>query len=371
MKNYHIIQASDYAEINISGMIGVGEGLVSAKQFMDDFDKMASIYGLVKIKMNSAGGSVQEGMQMYNAIKKSSARVETYCSGIVASMASVVFSAGAIRTMAVGSRMMIHQASVEGANGNASDLRDLAKAIDGVNEDMKAIYIAASGQPEKVVNSWMERGKNTWFNATECKKLNLCDAIDDNNKVGISIAFEPEAHKMVAAYHTLLTPKNPEMDKKLLTASLGLSETASDAEILAALQNLKNKNMELETTNATLKASAEVAQKARITALIDDAVKAGKITADVKPSFEILAQSNFEACKVAIDAINPAPMQVPSIAAMVAQAHGSAQASTNKDMTFSDWQKKNPDGLMAMHKNDFEKFSTLYKAEFGVVPEKY
>lgn len=370
--NYQIIRASDYAEIKLSGVFGNGEGQISAKQFMSDFENMAKIYGTVKINMNSAGGSVQEGMEMYNAIKKSNAVVETYCSGIVASMASAVFMAGSKRTMAVGSRMMIHQANVMGLSGNAEDLKDAAQALEGINADLKAIYISATGQSDKTVSGWMARGKNTWFNATECKKLNLCDGIDEHNKMGISIAFEPDAYKMVAEFNQLLIPKIPEMDKKLITVALALSEAATDAEIMAGIQNLKNKMTAVEAENATLKANAALVQKSRVTALVEDAVTAGKITAEQKGTFETLAIADFDATKKAIEGIKTSHAAAqPSMTAMVQAAQMAGMKFATGEKTYSQLAKENPEALETMHKHDFEKFSALYKAEYGVTPEKY
>lgn len=106
------------------------------------------------------------------------------------------------------------------------------------------------------------------------------------------------------------------MDPELL-AALGLNATAKPAEALAAIAALKAPdpakyvpaeqlaaaNAELTNVRAQLKAQADAQEAARCAALVDGAVRAGKVTPAAKDHYLAFAQANFEACSAALAAL--------------------------------------------------------------------
>ena len=89
--------------------------LVKALAELTDIDE-------INVYINSCGGEVGEGLAIYNALKRHSAKVTTYCDGLAASIASVIFMAGDERVMSNSSLLFVHNAWTYTA-GNASELR--------------------------------------------------------------------------------------------------------------------------------------------------------------------------------------------------------------------------------------------------------
>lgn len=374
------------AEMHIYGVLGTEENQLKASDFEHSLAVLAATNPIIKIKMNCDGGSVREGMQIYNAILRSKATVEMYCAGIVASMGSIVFQAGkkqgSKRIMASGSRMMIHQASLA-MGGQSDDLRDAADALDGINEDMKNIYMKASGQSDKVVKGWMSRGKNTWLTASQCLALGLCDEIDD--AMPIVMNFEDNALKMVAQLNEHLISNKSEfnhknqshtMDKKLLAMALGLPDTATEAEIQAKIISLKNADAEAKAKITALEAENQKHLGDKITAMLDGAVASGKITEAQKATFEPLAKVDYANCKLAIDgmtgtavapvAVAPVQPQMVSIADAIAKHQGAAPAASK---TWKEYAQTNPGYLETLERTNPTLWKALYKDEYGVEPK--
>jgi len=161
--------------------------------------------------------------------------------------------------------------------------------------------------------------------------------------------------------------------KTLLITTLGLAATATDAEITAALQNLKNDNANLAADNKLLKKEKEDAQAAAIDETIQLAIDGGKITAEQKPTFEALLKADFKNGKAALDAIKaatPEGTKPTNLAAKVNNSNPEAgkKIETVELKTISDWQKKDPAGLAKMKKEDKDGYIKLC-ADSGIDAE--
>jgi ATP-dependent Clp protease protease subunit len=84
----------------------------------------------IQLYINSPGGSVTDGMAIYDTMRFLTCDVKTYCMGQAASMASVLLAAGTKgkRYALPNSRVMIHQPS-GGATGQTSDISITAREI--------------------------------------------------------------------------------------------------------------------------------------------------------------------------------------------------------------------------------------------------
>lgn len=159
------------------------------------------------------------------------------------------------------------------------------------------------------------------------------------------------------------------MDLKAIALKLGLSETANESEILSKIETLKGMetaNIQLTKERDDLKTEKETLQLSGITAQVDAAITAGKLTADKKQQFITLGkQVGVDTLKLTLDAMVPAvkPMGVIGGAAVGAVgAGGSMQLS-------SDWKKLSDvpeDKRMEMRSEDKATYMRLYKAEYGI-----
>lgn len=106
----------------------------------------------IKIYINSLGGSVMEGIAIYNQLKRHAAHKTVYIDGFACSIASVIAMAGDTVIMPKNTVMMIHNAWTI-AIGNAAALRKAADDLEVINEASKQAYLERSGgkiTPEKL-----------------------------------------------------------------------------------------------------------------------------------------------------------------------------------------------------------------------------
>ena len=137
-----------------------------------DPDKDISLY------INSPGGSVTDGMAIYDTMQFIKPDVSTICFGMAASMASILLMAGARgkRFALPHAEVMIHQ-PLGGTVGQASDIEIHAKHILRTREEMYKVIMLHTGQPrEKIVS---DTDRDTYLTAAEAKAYGIIDGIVD------------------------------------------------------------------------------------------------------------------------------------------------------------------------------------------------
>jgi hypothetical protein len=131
MSNIRFVNRGKTGEIWLYDQVGEGFfGGMSAKQFNDELNKLGKV-DTVNLRINSPGGSVFDGVAIYNALKRHPARVEVDVDGIAASIASVIAMAGDEIRMASNSMMMIHDPHGF-SQGGAGDMRKTADLLDQI-----------------------------------------------------------------------------------------------------------------------------------------------------------------------------------------------------------------------------------------------
>ena len=107
----------------------------------------------ISIYINSPGGSITAGLAIYDTMQFIKPDVSTICLGQAASMAAVLLAAGAKgkRFALPHSRIMIHQPSIHGLAGQATDIDIYAREILRMREQLNKMLATHTGQtPEKV-----------------------------------------------------------------------------------------------------------------------------------------------------------------------------------------------------------------------------
>jgi ATP-dependent protease ClpP protease subunit len=107
-------------------------------------DVVARLQGLkdvptLNVRINSPGGSVFEGMAIFNALTRHPGKVITHVDGIAASIASVIAMAGSEINVADNAMMMIHNPAAF-VFGEAGDLRKQADVLDQIKETIINVY---------------------------------------------------------------------------------------------------------------------------------------------------------------------------------------------------------------------------------------
>ena len=145
--------------------------------FLDSTDSKADI----QLYINSPGGSVYAGLGIYDTMQLVSSDVATICTGLAASMASVLLTAGAKgkRSALPHSRVMIHQ-PIGGAEGQASDIEITAREILKLKKELYEIISSHSGKSIERIEKDADR--DYWMTAQEAKKYGMIDEILTGNK---------------------------------------------------------------------------------------------------------------------------------------------------------------------------------------------
>lgn len=135
----------------------------------------------IQIYLNSPGGSVHAGLGIYDTMQYITANVATICTGMAASMAAVLLTAGAKgkRTALTHSRVMIHQ-PMGGASGQASELEITVREIMKLKNELYAIISEHSGKPIEQVEKDADR--DYWMTSAEAVKYGMIDEVLVRNK---------------------------------------------------------------------------------------------------------------------------------------------------------------------------------------------
>ena len=132
----------------------------------------------IVLYINSPGGSVTEGMAIYDAMLAIEAPVSTVCMGMAMSMGSFLLAAGepGRRFAWPHARIMIHQPLIMGTvTGTATDLDIRAKETIRLREELNELYAKHTGQDvEKLAN---DTDRDFFMSAQEAKEYGLLDDV--------------------------------------------------------------------------------------------------------------------------------------------------------------------------------------------------
>lgn len=168
---YRITNAADpdEAEVMLYDEIGGWWG-ATADDFIRDLRAISS--PKVRVRVNSPGGSVFEGVAIANALRGLSADVTIQVDGIAASIASVIAMAGDRVVMMPNTTLMIHDASGV-CMGNASDMAEMEELLDLISDNIADAYAARAGGTR---DEWRARMRSeTWYLPEDAVEAGLAD----------------------------------------------------------------------------------------------------------------------------------------------------------------------------------------------------
>jgi ATP-dependent Clp protease, protease subunit len=155
-------QAKGAAEIVIYDEIGAFG--IPAKAFIDELKALGPVAELT-LRINSPGGSVFDGVAIYNALERHGAAITIWIDGLAASIASMIAMAGDEVVMPENAMLVLHDPSGR-VMGTAQDMRATADALDKMKAGMVAAYRAKSGRDDAEIEALM--AAETWLSARGC-----------------------------------------------------------------------------------------------------------------------------------------------------------------------------------------------------------
>lgn len=154
-------------------------------------EALMAMTGRVTVRLNSGGGGVDEGIAIYEMLKRHSGGVDVVVDSSAYSIASVIMLAGERLTMAKGAATMVHSPWLMMASGNAAELRKLADNLDLHEERIAAIYedgFKKRGKEKSREEIKAMMAEESWYTAQAALDAGLIDAIEGQ-------AVEPVAAK--------------------------------------------------------------------------------------------------------------------------------------------------------------------------------
>ncbi len=166
----------------------------------------------LEVEINSGGGSVFEGSEIYTALKSYKGNVTVKIVGLAASAASVVAMAGKKITMSPTAQMMIHNVS-SWAEGDYREMEHTAEILKNANDTIANAYRLKTGKTQEELLRLMD--KETWMTAQKAKELGFIDEVMfENLQLAASTSYSgllpPEVISKMRN-----TVKNPAQKNKL------------------------------------------------------------------------------------------------------------------------------------------------------------
>jgi ATP-dependent Clp protease protease subunit len=147
----------------------------------------------IRMYLNSPGGSVSDGLAIYDTMQLVPCDVETYCLGNAASMGAVLLSGGTKgkRFVLPHARVMIHQPLIGGVmRGVATDLAIEAREMMRIRDLLYQILGRHTGKPFEQIKKDCDR--NFWMSAQEAVAYGICDQIVEKTTSVSPVVRKPE-----------------------------------------------------------------------------------------------------------------------------------------------------------------------------------
>ena len=257
----------EVAEISIYDEIG--DYGTSAKNFIEEVKSIGKKD--ITLRINSVGGSVFDGLAIYNTLRSHQGYVNIKIEGLAASISTVIAMAGDNIEMAENGFFMIHNPFGQSA-GEAGDMRKTADLLDKIKNEIIEIYQRQTKLPYDVLSEMMD--KETWLSSQEAQELGFINDITEPLKVAASYNLSKFTNVNEKEVMDILTLSNNKklfkMTEELKTWFNSLKEeivmavkgdevsTPSEVSVvLSDNEDVVNKFTELENNAASLKEEKE------------------------------------------------------------------------------------------------------------------
>jgi ATP-dependent protease ClpP protease subunit len=167
-----------------------GRSDTSAKHFQEELAKHPNAKEIT-VYINSLGGSVMEGIAIYNQLKRHPAHVTVQIDGFACSIASVIAMAGDTVIMPKNTVMMVHNAWTI-AVGNSRELHKAADDLEVINQASRQAYLDKAGDKLSEAKLTELLDGETYLTAVQCMELGLIDSYGDEDEDEPAGTAQPE-----------------------------------------------------------------------------------------------------------------------------------------------------------------------------------
>jgi ATP-dependent protease ClpP protease subunit len=352
---FHITaQANEQvALIRITGTIGWDTDSESFRARIDAIKqqgvKDAHLY------LHGPGGSCFDAEEIVNIIKEAfSGKVTGEGGALVASAYTRIAMICETFAMPENGMFMIHKPK-GGVFGTANEIRSYLKLLDNIESQYLSVYKEKATDGAVLSKQW-DAG-DWWMTAREAKQNGFITTIKEKAKIDAETTAVLSACGCPSSKIPIINIKNENMDLKKMAISLGLPESATEAEINAAIAKGKKAQDDLLALQEETARKEKADKAAKIKAALDRAENDKRITADVRSDWENLLNADFESASKALENL-PVIKKIE----VTPGSKATGNKTTYKGKTFEELQEADPDALAELEKNDPEAFEELFNA---------
>lgn len=354
------------ADIRIDGMIASFLE-TNAKEFERSIAELkAQGIADAHLYIDSEGGSVLEAKRIVASVRAFGGRVTGEGGAMVASAATYIGAHLDEFRLRADTAYMIHKPETE-VRGNEDVVASDLKALGDITKEYRAAYAKRSGKTEDEIEAIWAKGER-WYTGAEAVAEGFVDGLVDDGTEGVD---EETLARMAAcgcpkdklpkqALQQQQRHNNDSMNIEAMRASLGMPNTATEAEVLARVNELKAANDRHVATAKELRTN-------EVKSILDKAVAERKLTEAHRASYEQKFAAAFDATKAEVESLTAAPEMAKEVQA------GAATTATKQAVRdawkYEDWADKDNAGLRGMMATDPDKFSALYEDRYGKKPE--
>ena len=368
---------STTCKILLYGAIGPDEA-VSASSFVGEMDHAAQFFKKAHIHIHCLGGDVLEGIAIRSALINSKMDIEIYVDGVAASLGFVLAMCGKPVFMGKYSRLMAHRVN-GGGSGNVEEMKRMIDDMESIENDLVSMLADKTGMTaEEIKTKWFD-GFDHWIKADEAMALGLIAGIYDGAEFNVEDSlYTSNAKDTYNKITNILNLNTKNMKWENFFKRAGLKNEATEQEAIDGFDKIEKRaadaeaeKAKLEKENKELKDKLDAKDKidadkeaAEILETVENAVKEGRIKADLKESFVDILKSN----KVKGMAVLNAMPKGKRLMTLLASDAESNDPEGSEKWTFSMWQAKGGKLLGEMKANEPERYKALYKATFKKEP---
>lgn len=375
-------QASGNAEILLYGYIGRWDEFDYAR-FQEVFRNVLKSNKELTVRVHCGGGSVFEGLAIYDLIRASDCEVTIIIEGMAASMGFVIALAGDIILINENAFGMAH-AVKGGVYGTEKEMLNYIDLMVNCKERLRSIFKERTKADDETINEWLESGKDFWLSSEKCLEIGIVDEIlkptkqrkdQDQDTENITNKSPEEAFECFNVFPELPQNENninqnTEMKKEAIFAALtaaglagALTASSSDNDFENQLKEILNKAKKTDSLENELKEFKE--KQADV--LISNALKAGKITNAEKEEFRNDAIQNYALVAKSLDRMSGKPDPNGNLERSKPENRDAGHELLNgrEKWNFNEWQEKDPKGLEKLKDEAPEEFEKLFNAEFN------
>jgi ATP-dependent protease ClpP protease subunit len=213
--------ADDSYELLIYGDIGEswwGDS-VTAQSVVQQLNELPASVATINVRINSYGGSVADGLAIYNALKRHGATKAVTVDGVAMSSASLIAMAGDTVHMPATSILMIH-APWGGIAGNAKELRQYADVLDTFAEGMADAYVVKSGKSRADILALLQDGADHYYTGAEAVAEGFADAVDEDTAIDGAADEQARAFAAVIAQRVTARGASPQYAGMAIAAAM-------------------------------------------------------------------------------------------------------------------------------------------------------